>query len=221
MGTWTDAFIAPAEPTLLPAESFGRLVVDLARERLVRTPWSLLAGRLCVNASLNWTSVSGKARYGRPAVGTSLSTERHPLWQDDDLWRDDDPPPWGDSHEEARLLATGERILDVLPALRAAPYAQEDIAVVFPCLDFRHRGIADFLIGEDHRTMLVCFALARPQIRPLAADDTAEPGGEVHPVRTCVVHTYKLARRYGPASAITAVAARHLGPDLVTGRTWG
>ncbi len=216
VGTWTDAFIAPAAPTLLPPESFGRLVVDLARERVVRTPWSLLAGRLCVNASLNWVSVSGQARYGRPAVGTPLRTSRHPLWREDD-----DPPPWGDSDEEARLLATGEAVLDVLPALRAAPYGREDIAVVFSCLDVRHRGIADFLIGEDHRTVLVCFALARPQVRPLAADDSAEPGGEVHPVRTCVVHTYKLARRYGPASAITAIAARHLGPDLVTGRTWG
>ncbi|MEU8873977.1 hypothetical protein AB0D24_22980 [Streptomyces javensis] len=216
MGTWTDAFVAPARPDLLPPESFGRLVVDLARERVVRTSWWLLAGRLCVNASLNWVSVSGQARYDRPAPGAPLRTERHPQWQEDG-----DPPPWGDSHEEARLLATGEAIRHVLPALRAAPYDREDIAVVFPCPDFRHRGVSDFLICEDHRTMLVCFALARPQIRPLAAEDTGEVGGEVHPVRTCVVHTYKLARRIGPAPAVTAIAARHFGPDLVTGRTWG
>lgn len=37
-------------------------------------------------------------------------------------------------------------------------------------------------------------------------------------MRTCVVHAYELARRIGPASAI---AARHFGPDLVPGRTWG
>ncbi|WP_432251430.1 hypothetical protein [Streptomyces sp. HNM1019] len=216
MATWTDAFVAPPEPSPLPPESFGRLVVELARERVVRTPWWLLAGRLCVNASLNWVSVSGRARYERPAPGTSLRTERHLLWQEDDA-----PPPWGDSHEDARLLATDESIRHVLPALRAAPYGREDIAVVFPRLDFRHRGISDFLIGEDHRTMLVCFALARPQVRPLATEDTAKAHGEVHPVRTCVVHTYKLARRIGPAPAITTIAARYFGPDLVTGRTWG
>ncbi|GAA2603167.1 hypothetical protein GCM10010217_42960 [Streptomyces tubercidicus] len=37
MGIRTDAFIAPEKPVLLPREAFGRLVVDLARERVVRT----------------------------------------------------------------------------------------------------------------------------------------------------------------------------------------
>ncbi|WP_413811865.1 hypothetical protein [Streptomyces sp. OE57] len=40
-------------------------------------------------------------------------------------------------------------------------------------------------------------------------------------MRTCVLHTYQLARRIGPDSAIAAVAARHFGPGPVTGRTWG
>lgn len=58
MGIRYDAFIAPAQPTLLLSEAFGRLVRDLARERVVHTPWALLAGELCINASLNWESVS-------------------------------------------------------------------------------------------------------------------------------------------------------------------
>ncbi|MFD7169403.1 hypothetical protein [Streptomyces violascens] len=44
MGIWTDVCAAPAEPHLLSRKAFGRLLVDLARERVVRTPWALLAG---------------------------------------------------------------------------------------------------------------------------------------------------------------------------------
>ncbi|TDC24054.1 hypothetical protein E1265_10920 [Streptomyces sp. 8K308] len=213
MGIWTDKFFAPATPALLDREAFGRLVVDLARERVVRTPWSLLAGTLCVNASINWGSVSGEARWDRPPVGTVLRTEHFGLV-------DDRPPPWGDSHEEARLLATGEAILDVLPALRAAPYGRADVAVVFPHLDFGNRAIADHYWGEDHRTTLVAFALARTQHRPLDANDTALPGGPTHPVLTCVVHTYKIAPDE-PPPPLLSVVSRHLGPELVSGRTWG
>ncbi|MEE1807888.1 hypothetical protein [Streptomyces sp. BE133] len=216
MGIWTDAFIAPAKPTLLPPEAFGRFVVELARERLVRTPWALVAGKLCVNACLNWGSVSGQARWDRPPVGTLLRSEEYPK----DM-RDDDPPPWGDSHEEARLLASGDAVLDVLPALRAAPYGSEDIAVAFDCMDFGNRRIADYFRYEDHRTMLVCFALARPQHRPLYANDCGFPGGPMHPVRTCVVHTFKHASGEGAVPAIVSVVSRHLGPDLISGRTWG
>ncbi|MEU6015492.1 hypothetical protein ABZ826_15970 [Streptomyces sp. NPDC047515] len=216
MGIWTDAFIAPAEPALLPSEAFGRLVVDLARERLVRTPWALVAGRLCVNASLNWGSVSGQARWERPAVGTTLRTEEYPLGEPDD-----DPPPWGPSHEEARLLAAGDAVLDVLPALRAAPYGAEDIAVTFAHMDFGNRAIADRFRYEDHRTMLVCFALARPQHRPLSAHECGYPGGATHPVRTCVVHTFKHASEDGAVPSLASVASRHLGPDLISGWTWG
>ncbi|MER7109468.1 hypothetical protein [Streptomyces sp. NPDC000229] len=216
MGIWTDAFIAPAEPSLLPLESFGRLVVDLARERIVRTPWALIAGELCVNASLNWGSVSGQARWDRPDVGTLLCSEDVP-----EKYRNPDPPPWGDSHECARLLACGDAILDVLPALQQAPYGLEDVAVVFDCLDFGNRAIVDHFLVEDHRTMLVCFALARPQNRPLSTNDCWAPGGPVHPVRTCIVHTFKHAMEEGPVPAIISVAARHLGSTLISGETWG
>ncbi|MGW9024084.1 hypothetical protein ACWGQ5_07615, partial [Streptomyces sp. NPDC055722] len=163
MGIWTDVFTAPTEPTLLPRDVFGRLVVDLARERVVRTPWALLAGDLCVNASLNWGSVSGQARWDGPEVGTVLHSEEIP-----EGLRNGDPPPWGDSHERARLLARGDAVLDVLPALTLAPYGAEDVAVVFSHLDFTNRGIVDYFHFEDMRTMLVAFALARPQQRPLS-----------------------------------------------------
>ncbi|MFE9487077.1 MULTISPECIES: hypothetical protein [unclassified Streptomyces] len=216
MGIWTDAFIAPPEPALLRPEAFGRLVVELARERVVRTPWTLVAGKLCVNASLNWGSVSGQARRDRPPVGTVLRSEEYP----EDL-RDDDPPPWGDSHEEARLLASGDAVLDVLPALRAAPYGVEDVAVVFDRMDFGNRAVKDYFRFEDRRTMLVCFALAHPQHRPLSAHDCGEPGGPTHPVRTCVVHTFKHASGDGAVPPLVSVLARCFGPDLVSGKTWG
>ncbi|MFD7493504.1 hypothetical protein ACFV8T_13955 [Streptomyces sp. NPDC059832] len=214
MGTWTDAFIAPPEPTLLRPEAFGRLVVELARERVVRTPWALVAGKLCVNASPNWGSVSGQARWDRPPLGTSLRTETYPGCPPND-----DPPPWGDSHEEARLLASGDAVLDVLPALRAAPYGDEDIAVVFDRMDFGNRAITEYFGFEDPRTMLVCFALAHPQHRPLSADDSGYPGGPTHPVRTCVVHTFKLAMEDGPVPPLASVLSRHFGPDLISGET--
>ncbi|MER6126785.1 hypothetical protein ABT173_30085 [Streptomyces sp. NPDC001795] len=161
MGIWTDAFTAPAEPALLPCEEFGQLVVDLARERVVCTPWALLAGELCLNASLNWESVSGQARWDDPDIGTVLCSDERP-----EGLRDNDPPPWGDSYERARVLARGDAILDALPALRQAPYGEEDVAVVFHHLDFTNRAIVDYLQFEDERTMLVAFALARPRTGP-------------------------------------------------------
>ncbi|MEU6057603.1 hypothetical protein [Streptomyces sp. NPDC047097] len=218
MGIWADAFLAPELPTLLPREDFGRLVVDLARERVVRPPWVLVAGRLCVNASLNWGSVSGQARWDKPDPGTELRT-------DDDMpeeLRDyDAPPPWGASDERARVLAHGEAVLDVLPALREAPYGEEDVAVVFDQLDFGNRGVIEHFWAEDERTTLACFALARAQVRPLSSSDSAETSGPVHPVRTCVVHTFKLSTGEGASPVIAPVVRRHVGPDLVIGETWG
>lgn len=216
MGIWTDAFMAPEEPGLLPREAFGRLVVDLARERVVRTPWALIAGELCVNASLNWGSVSGQARWDRPAVGTLLRSEEVP-----EEFRDNAPPPWGDSHEQARLLARSDAILDALPALQQAPYGDQDVAVVFDCLDFGNRAIVDHFRFTDSRTTLACFALARTQVRPLATNDSGGPGGPVHPVRTCIVHTFKHTAEEGAVPTIASVAARHFGPSLVSGETWG
>ncbi|MEU6091025.1 hypothetical protein ABZ865_30480 [Streptomyces sp. NPDC047085] len=216
MGIWTDAFIAPAEPALLSREDFGQLVVDLARERVVCTPWALLAGELCVNASLNWESVSGQARWDNPDVGTVLCSDERP-----EGLRDNDPPPWGDSHERARLLARGDAVLDVLPALLQAPYGEVDVAVVFHHLDFTNRAIVDHFQFEDTRTMLVAYSLARPQNRPLSTNDGWAPGRPVHPVRTCLVHTFKFAIEDGPLPPLASIAARHFGPDLVNGETWG
>ncbi|GAA2471267.1 hypothetical protein ACFPFX_34905 [Streptomyces mauvecolor] len=99
---------------------------------------------------------------------------------------DADPPPWDPSHEKARILGRGERILDVLPTLNSAPYGDEDIPVVFDHLDFTHRAIRNHVMFEDHRTMLVCFALARSQNRPLSTNDCGPAGGPTHPVRTCI-----------------------------------
>ncbi|MFI5688242.1 hypothetical protein [Streptomyces sp. NPDC051636] len=47
-----------------------------------------------VNASLNWGSVSGQVRWDAPEIGTVLHSEEYP-----EGLQDDDPPPWGDSHE--------------------------------------------------------------------------------------------------------------------------
>ncbi|MEV7952915.1 hypothetical protein [Streptomyces sp. NPDC088141] len=224
MGIWTDAFIAPPAPILLRPETFGRLAVELARERVVRTPWALLAGKLCVNASLNWGSVSGRANWDRPPVGSVLRTEEYP-WDKEDP--DDDPPPWGPSHEEARLLASGEMALDILPALRAAPYGDEDVAVVFAHMDFGNRAITDYFQYEDERTTLACFALARPQNRPLSANHCGNmDDGPTLPVRTCVVHTFKhalgnLGLDGGPVPALAAITSHYFGPDQVSGKTWG
>ncbi|MFF2012362.1 hypothetical protein ACFVWY_25210 [Streptomyces sp. NPDC058195] len=83
----------------------------------------------------------------------------------------------GPSHEEARLLASGEKVIDILPALRAAPYGDEDIAVVFAHVDFGNRSITDYFPYEDTRTALACFALARPQNRPLSANHRENMNG--------------------------------------------
>ncbi|MFH8491029.1 hypothetical protein [Streptomyces longisporoflavus] len=214
MGLWVDTFIAPQSPSLLAPEDFERLVVDLGRKRLVRTPWMLFAGSLCVNAGLGWGSVVGRARFEPPAIGTELLSE------DGVPGPDSEPPPWGVSVERAVLLARGDRLEDVMPALRDAPYGRQDIAVAFHCLDFTNPAILDHYWYEDERTVLACYALAAPQNRPLDADTGGRSGGPVHPVQTCVINTWKHGD--GPACpAIKTVAARHFGPALVTGDTQG
>ncbi|MGW7082886.1 hypothetical protein ACWGH2_05220 [Streptomyces sp. NPDC054871] len=211
---WVDTFIAPRSPTLLPPEDFERLVLDLGRERLVRTPWMLFAGSLCVNAGLGWGSVVGRARFEPPTIGTELLSE------DGIPGPDSEPPPWGASVEQAVLLARGESLDDLAPALRDAPYGQQDIAVAFHCLDFSNPAILDHYWYEDERTMLACYALATPQERPLEADTGGRSGGAVHPVQACLVNTWKHGD--GPACpAIEAVAVRHFGSALVAGETWG
>ncbi|MFE7616542.1 hypothetical protein, partial [Streptomyces sp. NPDC057496] len=120
-----------------------------------------------------------------------------------------------------------EKVLDLLPALRSAPYGDEDIAVVFDHMDFGNRAITDYFQYEDHRTTLACFALAGPQNRPLSANTCGDmDGGPVLPVRTCVVHTFKHALGHlglegGPVPALASVTSRWFGPDQVGGETWG
>ncbi|MGW7068850.1 hypothetical protein ACWGII_38030 [Streptomyces sp. NPDC054855] len=216
MGIWIDTFIAPATPVLLPLEEFERLVVDLGREQLVRTPWAVFAGTLCVNAGLGWGSVLGCARFEPPEIGTELVSVDGPA----DDGPDSEPPPWGVSVERAVLLARGETLDDVVPALRDAPYGQQDIAVTFQCLDFSNPAILDHYWYEDERTVLACFALATPQSRPLEADTGARSGGPTHPVQTCVVNMFKHGDDL-PCQAIEVVAGRYFGSALVTGLTWG
>ncbi|MFD7499082.1 hypothetical protein ACFV8T_43675 [Streptomyces sp. NPDC059832] len=50
--------------------------------------------------------------------------------------------------------------------------------------------------------------------------------GTTLPVRTCVVHTFKhalgdLGLDGGPVPALAAIISRYLGPDQVSGKTWG
>lgn len=171
MGTWTDTFIVPATPVLLPLENFERLVMDLGREGLVRTPWAVFAGTLCVNAGLGWGSVLGRARFESPAIGTELVSEEGIP----DDGPDSEPPPWGVSVERAVLLDRGEPLDDMVPALRNAPYGEQDVAVTSHCLDFTNPAVLDHYWEEDKRTMLACFSLATPQHRPLdGAEGTAQ-----------------------------------------------
>ncbi len=87
-----------------------------------------------------------------------------------------DPPPWGPCQERARFLGRGEAILDLLPLLRRATYGEQDLAVVFDCLDFTNRQVMDFIGIEDPRAMVTCFALAHEQHRPLDTNtDGAQP----------------------------------------------
>ncbi|MEU8780454.1 hypothetical protein [Streptomyces sp. NPDC048637] len=217
MGIWTDEFVAPAEPVLLTAESFAAMAVDLVRSRVVRTPWLLAAGDLCANAVLPYVSVLWQARWQDPSVGTHLASKRPP-WADED--EDDDPPPWGRAKESATALAQGDSADTLAAALASAPYGEQDIGLVFHSLDFTHPVIERHYWRTDHRILLACFALARQQERPLSADTTDTPSGPFHPVRTFVSTGFKLGDD-GPCPPLDAVLRRHLGPDLICGRTRG
>ncbi|MFI0779400.1 hypothetical protein [Streptomyces sp. NPDC021212] len=215
MGIWKDEFIAPAQPVLVAAEAFAALAADLVRERVVRTPWLLAAGDLCANAELPYIGVLGRARWDDPPVGTRLKSDLPP-WADED----DEPPPWGWARESATLLAKGDDV-DTLPeALASAPYGAEDIGLAFHSLDFTNRDIDDHYFGDDNRILLACFALAHPQKRPMDTNSCHNPSGPFHPVRTFVSTGFKLGRE-GPCPPLAAVLRRHLGPDLVCGRTRG
>jgi hypothetical protein len=117
------------------------------------------------------------------------------------------------------VLATADSVLDILPALSKSPYGAEDIAVVFYSLNFDNAALLQHYWRADPRTLLVCYALARPQARWTHADLlTGDPGGPSHDVQICLVNTFKFGDD-GTCPAIQAVLRRHLGDELVCGQT--
>ncbi|WP_278261529.1 hypothetical protein [Nocardia sp. AG03] len=216
MGLWTDQFLAPAEAFLPEAAEFAELAAGMIRDQVACAPWTLVAGELSANAELPYAGILGDIRWsisdGSMTVGDERSTERAE-------WAGDQVPPWGQALEVGRVLASGIDPADIRPALAAAPYGQQDIAIVFDQLDFGNPVVLNHFWCEDSRIQLTCFALARPQHRPLSASTLADPdNGPVHAVQTFVSVGYKLGDST-PCPAIAAAAARVLGPDLVVGRT--
>jgi len=212
MGIWTDAFLAPVEPVLPSAESFGRLLIDLDRESIVRMPWVLIAGGFDVNTTLLWSGGVVAQALGGARPGAWLTSEQLPGLADQ-------PAPWGQVTEHARVLARGDTVRDMLAALATAPYGSVDIAVVFQSLNFDNPALLRHYGSEDRRTALACYALARPQQRWLHANaQTDDPGGPTHEVQVCLVNTFKFGEPE-VCPAIEAVASRHLGPALVYGWT--
>ncbi|GAA1925286.1 hypothetical protein [Streptantibioticus ferralitis] len=65
---------------MLSVECFGRLLADLARERIVRMPWTLVAGDLCVNSELLRVGVVEQARFDNLRPGTHLASDELPAW---------------------------------------------------------------------------------------------------------------------------------------------
>ncbi|MGN5377131.1 hypothetical protein BIV25_21550 [Streptomyces sp. MUSC 14] len=81
--------------------------------------------------------------------------------------------------------------------------------------------IVDYFRFEDKRTMLVAFALARSQNRPLSTNDCWKPHGPVQPVLTCLAHTFKHASEGGPLPPLASIATRFFGSNLANGETCG
>ncbi|MFB7876477.1 hypothetical protein ACFC06_14590 [Nocardia sp. NPDC056064] len=217
MGIWTDQFLAPPEAFLPDAAEFAELAAGMIRDQVACAPWTLVAGELSANAELPYVGILGGIRWsirdGSVTVGGEQRTEPA------DRADEQAPPPWGQALEVGRVLATGSDPTDIGPALAAAPYGQMDIAIVFDQLDFGNPAVLDHFWREDSRIQLTCFALARPQHRPLSADTLADPdSGPLHPVQTFVSVGYKLGDST-PCPAIATAVARVLGPDLVEGRT--
>src|SRR2546430_2798796 len=116
MGIWTDAFLAPVEPVLPSVESFGRLLIDLDRESIVRTPWVLIAGELDINTTLLWSGGVVAQGLGGAPPRARLTSEQLPGLSDP-------PPPWGPATEHAQVLARGDTVRHVPAALATAPPA--------------------------------------------------------------------------------------------------
>jgi hypothetical protein len=207
VGIWTDMWVAPERAILPDQAAFGALLVDLARDRIVRMPWTIIAGRLDVNATLLWGGgVIWQTVSEQPTPGSVLET--------DQLMPNPDRPI-----ERAQLVASGHAIAEVIPALAAANYGDHDVAVIFPCLNFENPEILKHYWEQDRRTVLVCFALAPPQGRVVHADLlTGVPGGLTHQVGVCIANTFKFGEQT-PCPAIDQVARRHFGQKLAHGFT--
>ncbi|MFJ4657439.1 hypothetical protein ACIP5Y_39760 [Nocardia sp. NPDC088792] len=222
MGIWTDQFLAPYEAYLPEVADFAELAASMIRYHVACAPWTLVAGNLSANAELPYVGILGDIRWsiqeGSLAVGGERATDTTELSE----WEEKQVPPWGKALEVGRVLATGTDPADIAPALSAAPYGQEDIAIVFDQLDFDNPEVLNHFWSEDSRIQLTCFALARPQHRPLSADTLAAPGnGPVHPVQAFVSVGYKLGEGGYPCPAVADAVVRVLGPGLVVGQTIG
>ncbi|MEV0683615.1 hypothetical protein AB0I35_07080 [Nocardia sp. NPDC050378] len=198
---------------------FAELSAGMIRHGVACAPWTLVAGELSANAALPCVGILGDIRWsvrdGSLTVGGARATERIE-------WEADQLPPWGEPEESGRVLATGSNPADIATALAAAPYGQEDIAIVFDQLDFSNHEIQSHFQWEDSRIQLTCFALAHPQHRPLFADTLADPDdGPAHPVQAFVSVGYKLGGGRYPCPAIADAVVRVLGPGLVVGQMIG
>ncbi|KAF0836706.1 hypothetical protein [Nocardia caishijiensis] len=218
MGTWTDQFVAPYETYLPTAADFAELAASMIHDQVACAPWTLVAGELSANALLPWVGILGGIRWsvrdGELAVGGERVTGRME-------WGENELPPWGQASESGRVLAIGSDAAEIAPALADSPYGREDIALVFDQLDFANPEVLNHFWSADNRMQLTCFALARPQHRPLSADSLADPDdAPTHAVQTFVSVGFKSGYLH-PCPAITAAVARALGPGLVVGQTTG
>jgi hypothetical protein len=128
----------------------------------------------------------------------------------------------GQALESGRVRATGIGPEGIAVALSAAPYGREDIAVVFDQLDYGNPEVFKHFWAHDSRIQLTCFALARPQSRPLFANTLGDPdNGPAHPVQACVSVGYKHGADRYPCQAIADAVVRVLSPGLVVGQTIG
>ncbi|MFF2082763.1 hypothetical protein ACFVVM_03270 [Nocardia sp. NPDC058176] len=222
VGIWTDQFLAPYEAYLPEVADFAELAASMIRYQVACAPWTLVAGDLSANTEQPSIGLLGEIRSDVRAGSLTVGGKR----TTDTFGRTDQEqgqvPPWGQAVESGRVLTTGSDPSEIAPALSAAPYGREDIAIVFDRLDFGNHEVQNYFWTEDSRILLTCFALARPQDRPLFADTLADPdNGPVHPVQAFVSVGYKLGGDRYPCPAIADAVVRMLGPGLVVGQTMG
>lgn len=222
MGTWADQFLAPYEARLPEAADFAELAASMIRYQVACAPWTLVAGDLSANAALPHVGILGDIRWSVRDGSLTAGGERATDTTERAEWEENQVPPWGQTLESGRVLATGSDPEDIAVALSAAPYGREDVAVVFDQLEFSNPEVLKYFWAEDSRIQLTCFALARSQSRPLFADTLADPDdGPVHPVQAFVSVGYKLGGGRYPCPAIADAVVRVLGPGLVVGQTIG